>query len=183
MKSFVIYFVGVLAILGCARVSMVAPKEAIKLDVSMRLDVYQHVAKDIDSIEDQVSGSGKKTASKNHQSFLGSFMTNAYADDTLGSDVQAAVNSRKDRRSDLVALEAKGQVGENALGLAEVRSVSAGQNLVQAENNDRMVIYKAVAEKNGTSLSDVQKLYAKRLGADAPSGTPVEGDSGWSIKQ
>jgi len=182
MKNFSIFFIGVLAILGCARVNMVAPKEAIKLDVSMRLDVYQHVAKDIDSIENQVSGSEKKTVSQNHQSLLEYFVSNAYAQDDLGAGIQAAVASRKDRRPELVAMEEKGVIGENASGLVEVRTGSAGQDLVQAENNDRLIIYKAVAEKNGTSFSDVQQLYAKRLQADAPSGTPVEGPSGWSIK-
>src|ERR1039458_4925285 len=151
MKRFSIFLIGVLAVLGCARVSMVAPKEAIKLDVSMRLDVYQHVAKDIDNIENMVSGSEKKTVSKDHQSFLGYFITDAYAQEGLGADVQAAVNSRKDRRSELIAMEEKGVIGENASGLVEVRKGPSGQNLVQAENNDRMIIYKAVAEKNGTS--------------------------------
>ncbi len=181
MKNFWIFLIGAFALLGCARVSMVAPKEAIKLDVSMRLDVYQHVAKDIDSIENQVSGPGKKTASQNHQSLLDYFSTNAYAQDDLGPGVQAAVANRRNRRPELVAMEAKGSIGENASGLVEVRAGS-GQDLVQAENNDRLIIYKAVAQKNGTSLSDVQQMYANRLQADAPSGTPIEGPSGWSIK-
>ncbi len=50
MKSSLVFLAGIFVMLGCARVSMVAPKEAIKLDVAMRLDVYQHVVKDIDSI-------------------------------------------------------------------------------------------------------------------------------------
>src|SRR5258708_1072070 len=142
MRNFSIFLMGVFTILGCARVSMVAPKEAIKLDVSMRLDVYQHVARDIDNIENMVSGSEKKTESKARQSFLGFFISDAYADGGLGADVQAAVNSRKDRRSDLTAMEEKGVIGENASGLVEVKSGSSGQDLVQAENNDRMIIYK-----------------------------------------
>jgi hypothetical protein len=52
---------------GCARVRVEAPKEAIKLDISMRLDIYQHVAKDIDAIEDIVSGSGGKTPALNRE--------------------------------------------------------------------------------------------------------------------
>jgi hypothetical protein len=85
MKMFWIFLTSVFAVMGCARVNMVAPKEAIKLDVSMRLDVYQHVAKDVDSIEDMVSGTSKKTVSATHQSFLGSFFSEAYAqEDGLG---------------------------------------------------------------------------------------------------
>src|SRR5216684_1205923 len=104
MKNFLIFIAGVIAILGCARVNMVAPKEAIKLDVSMRLDVYQHVAKDIDNIEVMVSGSQKKTVSQNHQSLLEYFIADAYAEDDLGPGVQAAVASRKNRRPELVAM-------------------------------------------------------------------------------
>ncbi len=48
------------------------------------------------------------------------------------------------------------------------------EELIKAENSDRMIIYEAVAKKNGTSVEDVQKLYATRLQNDAPSGTPVE---------
>ena len=42
--------------IGCATVRMKAPKEPIKVDISMRLDIYQHVQKDIEAIENIVSG-------------------------------------------------------------------------------------------------------------------------------
>jgi uncharacterized protein YdbL (DUF1318 family) len=48
------------------------------------------------------------------------------------------------------------------------------KELIGAENKDRMVIYKALAAKNNTSLEGIQKVYAQRLQDDAPSGTPVE---------
>jgi uncharacterized protein YdbL (DUF1318 family) len=192
MKNIPIIFIGILAVIGCARVSVVAPKEAIKLDVSMRLDVYQHVAKDADNIEDAVSGSpSPKTATpaapkpqpQVHQSFLNILVPMAYAqEDGFGPDVQAAISRRKDRRADLVALEAKGAIGENASGLVEIRSGTAGGDLVQAENSDRMTIYTAVAQKNGTSVSQTQEVYAKKIQERAPSGTPIQTASGWSIK-
>jgi uncharacterized protein YdbL (DUF1318 family) len=53
---------------------------------------------------------------------------------------------------------------------------------VNAENSDRMTIYQSVAKKNGSSVEEVQSLYAKRLQADAPAGTPIETESGWIIK-
>ena len=37
-----------------------------------------------------------------------------------------------------------------------------------------MIIYQAVANKNNTSVEEVQKMYSKRLQNDAPSGTPIE---------
>ena len=51
--------VGSLVLGGCASVQVNAPKEPIKMDISMRLDVYQHVVKDIDDIESIVAGGGK----------------------------------------------------------------------------------------------------------------------------
>ena len=167
--------------LGCARVRVEAPKEAIKVDVSMRLDIYQHVQKDIDNIEDMISGPAAKTApAKDKSSLLDFFIGNAYAED-LGPAVHQAIERRKERRSQLVDLEARGAIGETRWGLVEAKA-SAAQDLVQAENNDRLAIYNAIAAKNGSSVDDVKRLYAQRLQADAPSGTPIETDSGWQTK-
>ncbi|MDD5730569.1 MAG: DUF1318 domain-containing protein, partial [Candidatus Omnitrophica bacterium] len=125
------------------------------------------------------------------QSLLNCFVTNAYAQEDLSPEVKNAALNRKNRRSELASWESKGVIGENSLGLVEIRSSDKGGSeaaaLVQAENNDRMVIYQAVAKKNGTSVDEVQKLYAKRLQADAPAGTPIEaangsGNSGWKTK-
>jgi uncharacterized protein YdbL (DUF1318 family) len=150
---------------GCARVRVEAPKDPIKLDISMRLDIYQHVAKDIDAIEDIVSGSGEKTPSSKQGSMLYIFVESAYAEDSFGPEVEKAAISRRDRRPQLVSLEGSGVVAENNLGLVEIRggadpSVMA---LVDAENSDRMVIYKAIAAKNGISVEEVQGIYAKKL--------------------
>ncbi|MCR4336807.1 MAG: YdbL family protein [Candidatus Omnitrophica bacterium] len=179
MKKYLFFMVVLILGLGCARVRMEAPKDPIKVDVSMRLDIYQHIEKDIDEIEDIVAGS------KEDQSFLGFFVESAYAQD-LSPEVEEAALRRKDRRSELVALEVKGIVGENQSGLVVVRisdqADQAVQDLIQAENNDRITIYQAVAKKNGSPIEDVKKLYAKRLQEDAPSGTPIEDSSGWRIK-
>ena len=37
-----------------------------------------------------------------------------------------------------------------------------------------MIIYKSVAAKNNTPVEEIKKVYAQRLQADAPSGTPIE---------
>ena len=67
--------IGVLVLTGgCASVQVQAPKDPIKMDISMRLDVYQHVSKDIDNIESIV---GSKA-----MAWLGDlFVTTAYADE------------------------------------------------------------------------------------------------------
>ncbi|MDD5737706.1 MAG: DUF1318 domain-containing protein [Candidatus Omnitrophica bacterium] len=174
-------FVGI----GCAQVQVKAPKDPIKVDITMRLDVYQHVEKDIDTIEDIVSG--KSTPKPREGMQLNLLFTNAYAEEGMSSDVEKAALRRRDRKDELVSWERKGVIGENRMGLVEARSGQAPGGLVSAENADRMVIYKAISQKNGAALEDVQKLYAKRLIEDAPAGTPIEvmdasGNYGWKKK-
>jgi uncharacterized protein len=170
-------------LLGCARVSVQGSKEPIRLDISMRLDIYQHVKNDIDDIENMVSGPKDQAKPKDKQSFLGYFIADAYAQEGLGPDVEQAAMRRKERRSELAGAESRGAIGENKSGMVEIRNGDGSlQGLVSAENQDRTTIYRAVAQKNGAAIEDVQKLYAKRLQSDAPSGTPIEGPDGWAKK-
>lgn len=190
MKTLIFVLAGLVMSMGCARVRVEAPKDPIKVDISMRLDVYQHVEKDIDAIENIVSGSEEKPQSKTYQNIMNFFVADAHAEEGLTPEVEQAALRRKDRHSELVSLKGRGIVGENRSGLVEIRMSDKADAsvavLVQAENNDRMVIYRGVAEKNGTSIEEVQKLYAQRLQRDAPGGTPIEvpGGSGfeWKIK-
>ena len=174
----------ILCAVGCARVRVEAPKEAFKVDISMRLDVYQHVAKDIDSIENIVSGSSQKQAGSDKKSSLNIFVSEAYAQEGLGADVEQAALRRRDRKPQLSQYESNGVIGENGAGMVEIRTAAGSdvRALVGAENADRMIIYTAVAQRNGTAVVDVQKLYAKRLQGDAPTGTPVEVDGAWKTK-
>lgn len=191
MKTFMFLLLGLSLGLGCARVRVEAPKEPIKVDVSMRLDIYQHIEKDIDKIENMVSGPEEKPKPADKQSLLEFFIRDAYADEELSPEVQQAASRRKDRRAELVSWQEKGVIGENRSGLVQIRmpekANSTAEALVAAENNDRMVIYQEVAKKNGSSIAEVQRLYAKRLQADAPTGTPIEiqnaaGTYEWQIK-
>lgn len=174
----------ILFAVGCAKVRVEAPKEAFKVDISMRLDIYQHVEKDIDSIEDLVSGAAKKQSSPGAKNFMNILVQDVYAQEGLGADVEQAALRRRDRKPLLSKYESSGAVGENKAGLVEVRAGANAdaQALARDENSDRMAIYKAVAQKNNTSVEEVQKLYAKRLQTDAPAGTPIETDAGWAVK-
>lgn len=177
---------------GCARVKVGGTKEPIKIDVSMRVDIYQHIQNDIDAIEDIVSGTGSEAASADKHSMLNFFIGSAFAEEALDPSVKEAALRRKERLASLQALMAKGAIGENKSGLLEVVDAGVGdasvQTMVNAENGDRMVIYQALAAKNNTALSEIQKMYASRLQNDAPSGTPVEvvnassGASEWQRK-
>ena len=176
MRKNLIVLAGVIFAIGCARVSVQGSKEPIKLDISMRLDIYQHVQKDIDAIEGIISGANNMPAEK--QSFLGLFIASAYAQEGLNPKVEQAALRRKSRIGELHALEEKGIVGENKMGLVELRDSSGATDstnqLINAENSDRMVIYKSLASSNNITVEEMQKLYAKRLQKDAPSGTPIQ---------
>lgn len=178
---------------GCARVRVEVPKEPIKLDISMRLDIYQHVAKDIDAIEDMVSGKEEKKPAGKEGSMLDIFVKDAYAaEDSFGPEVEKAALNRKERKPQLILLEERGVIGENRSGLAEIRNPEVvdepAKELIDAENNDRMVIYKAISDKNGISLEEAQKLYAKKLQDRANPGTQIEimnestGRYEWKVK-
>ena len=163
-KLYILLALGIL-IIGCARVRVEAPKDPIKLDISMRLDIYQHVAKDIDAIEGIVSGNETKPAAGKQGSMLDIFVKDAYAEASFGPEVEQAAYSRRDRRPQLLSLEEKGMAAENNIGLVEIRgdADSSARALIDTENSDRMVIYKAIAAKNGISVEDVQKIYAKKI--------------------
>ena len=158
--------------MGCAQVQVKAPKDPIKFDITMRLDVYQHVAKDIDSIENIVSG--KAAPSPKDGMKINFLMVNAHAEEGLSPEVEKAAMNRKARYADLSSLEGRGAIGENKLGMVEAKGSGAPSGLISAENADRMTIYRALSQKNGAPLEDVQKIYAKRLQEDAPAGTPIE---------
>lgn len=184
LRKVSIFITAIFVVTGCARVQVVAPKEPIKVDIAMRLDVYQHVEKDIDAIEEMVSGN--KAAGKLH-SMLSYFTGIAYAEEGLSGDIEEAAMRRGARYDRLAAAESKGLIGETNSGLLELRGAGSSDaslnELVSAENNDRMIIYRSVAKKNGATLDEVRELYAKKLQAKAPSGTPVESASGeWRAK-
>lgn len=177
-KNILIVMLGVVFCLGCARVRVEGSKEPIKVDISMRLDVYQHVQKDISAIEDIVSGSGGSTQPADKQSLLDYFVSRAYAQEELDPQVEQAALRRKARRDEIASWQEKRVIGEDRAGLLQVRIPEASnpslEQLVEAENADRMTIYNALAKKNQTSVETIQELYAQRLQKDAPPGTPVE---------
>ncbi len=184
-----------MGLISCASLKVEAPKDPIKVDIAMRLDVYQHVQKDIDAIENMVTGGAKEKSApaakdsggKDKVSLLDllSPISSAYAQEGLSPELESAAMRRRDRFSALSSLESQGIVGENKSGLVEIRGAAdaSAQSLVSAENSDRMSIYQGIASKNGTSVGEVQQLYAARLQGGAPSGTPVETPNGeWKTK-
>jgi uncharacterized protein YdbL (DUF1318 family) len=186
MRYFLILAVAMGFGLGCARVQVGGTKEPIKMDISMRVDIYQHVEKDIDAIENLVSGPQGNKKVPDRRGMLGIFVAEAYAQEGLSPEVEQAAMRRKERLSQVSSLESQGVIGENKNALVELRNPEVADasvtELISAENSDRMVIYQAVAKKNGTSMAEVQKLYAKRLQSSAPAGSQIEEADGWKVK-
>ncbi len=177
MKMLYTFLMAALIGFGCATVQVQAPKDPIKMDITMRLDVYQHVVNDIDEIENLVSGTPEK---KKLSDIL---VPPAHAAD-LNPAVKDAAMRRKERLPQIESLEAAGVLGEDMSALLVVRQASPeAESLAAQENSDRMVIYRSIAEQNGTSVGEVQKLYVQRLQANAPAGTPVQTPGGeWTSK-
>ncbi len=177
---------------GCTRIKLEGSKKPIKVDISMRLDVYQHLQKDINTIENIVSGPDKKHKNSGGQSLLNYILPYAYAGNEIPPKIKQAALRRKERLSELSSWESRGVIGENKVGLVEIRNNGVRNNslkrLVKAENKDRTIIYNLLAKRDNTSLLDIQKMYAERLQKDAPAGTPIEalnpntGNYEWRIK-
>jgi len=180
---FILFFV---FINSCAKVAIQSPKEPIKIDITMRLDVYQHIMKDIEDI-DNIVYQDKKT--NNQSSLISFFIDTAYAQ-SVSKEVEEAALRRRDRLNQLTQLQKAGIVGENKDGLLEILKEidESGKSLVEDENTDRMIIYRALAKKNSVSVEEIQKLYAKNNQEKAPTGTPIEvldaisGEYSWKIK-
>lgn len=183
-KISVVLFAILFLSVGCATIRVRAPEKPIKVDITMRLDVYQHVKSDIDAIEDIVKGVDRESKASDDHTFLNYVLSNAYAEG-ISSSLEDAARRRKGRYDKLISLESSGVVGENNQGLVEVRQgqdVSA-PGLVSDENRDRMVIYKGIAKNNGVSVAQIQKIYTERLQSDAPAGTPIQTGGGSWVKK
>lgn len=172
--------------LGCAKVNIVS-KDPIKVDVTMRLDIYQHVSNDVNSIEDLISGpsSAKEAPVKTSLVFLGVQTAYAENEEDFPADILRAIESRRERRDHLTAMESQGVIGENSSGLVELRGSGGGlaSDIVSRENSDRQKINAYVAKKNGASVDETAKISAQRIQNDAPQGTPIETAPGvWTTK-
>ena len=156
MRNIVVLLLCV-SLLACAKVS-VETKEPIKVDVNMRVDIYQHVVKDVDSINDQIYGDDDMEL--NHFFFI----QEAYAED-LSDEARAAIKRRKARRSQIEEYFVLGYAGENRNALLEVRAQLPSREqptikqTISDENADRAIIHKAVATKDKVDVQGVRRLF------------------------
>ena len=176
---------------GCTKHTVkLEQDEPFRVDVNMRIDVYQHITNHANTIEDMINDSSQPQSYNfisNTLSFLPDFTASVYAREksvvnNLSPAAVSAIEKRKMRRSDIIVWESKGVLGENAKGLTEIvndSGLSAGEknaltNLVVSENRDRAVIYQELAQIEGTSAEQVGKVYSVSIQKNAPTGTPIQ---------
>lgn len=166
----VMFVLGCFFVLGCAKLT-VGTKDPIKVDINMRVDVYQHVVDQAESINDQIYGDDGNT--KLNSIFN---MNCAYAADD-SSQVSEAIQRRKDRADVVEQYFNKEYIGENKKALLEIikKDLSASvksqvKEVIEDENENRNIIYNSIAEKNGIKLEAVRKIFLKKDYERAPAG-------------
>ena len=152
-----VFLVTVFLVLGCAKVSLQTAKP-LKVDISMRVDVYQHVAKDVASIEDEIYG---QTPQQKLNALFN--LESAYAQD-YSVELSAAIERRKARMSAIDGYFSQGYIGENKDALLEIvaqdldsATRAQAEALINEENQDREIIYRAIADKNSSDVATVKK--------------------------
>ena len=138
MEKIASALMGVLSLSGCSAPTVnLGTSEPIKVDIDMRLDVYQHAPP-----------ADKKAATKTGAESAGSTDTQARRRNRL-ADIQQFKNSRI--------------IGEGHDGLVVIRVDTPGdygdyvRKVIAEENEDRMALMKAAAGKEKISLPEVQK--------------------------
>ena len=84
------------------------------------------------------------------------------------ADIKARM---KDRLPRIIELKAAGIIGENSQGfLAFVGSNQSEQALVEAENQDRQIVYAAIAKQQGVTAEVVGQRRALQIAENAKPG-------------
>jgi uncharacterized protein len=107
------------------------------------------------------------------------FTTVALSAAAWGQDIKARMRGRLPA---IVALKKAGVVGENNQGYLVVRKSTDKKGLVDAENQDRRLIYTAIAKKQNTTPDLVGQRRALQIAQKADPGTWVQ-DAGGRWKQ
>ena len=84
----------------------------------------------------------------------------------------------------IMELKQKGLVGENNQGLLEfVGAAKEKADVVEAENKDRKLVYKAIGKKTGTTPELVGQRRAQQIAANAKGGEWFKDETGqWKQK-
>jgi uncharacterized protein YdbL (DUF1318 family) len=110
------------------------------------------------------------------------FLVLGFGASAAADDIKARM---KDRLPVIVELKAQGIVGENNQGYLEfVGGKKAKPDVVAAENEDRKIVYTAIAKQQGTTAELVGKRRALQIAQKADPGEWVQDASGnWIQKK
>jgi len=115
-----------------------------------------------------------------------SMAENKYSIKEMTPQVQSALDGRKGRFSQLAALKASGDIGENNQGYVEALTGNGDAAAVaEAENQDRKVVYETIAKQNGLegALETIEKVFAGVQRDKAQSGEKIQLEDGtWTNK-
>lgn len=102
------------------------------------------------------------------------------------SDVRSAMERMKERLPVVDSLKEAGAVGETAAGYLEARTelLPRQRTVLEAENEDREVVYGAVARQTGQTIGEVGRQRALRIAEQAAPGVWLQRPSGeWFRKK
>ena len=166
-----VFWFSFIFVLGCTKVKLETSKP-IKIDIKMRVDVYQHIVSEVNDIEQEIYGESEQ---KLNLFRIGEEV--AYAYEERPPEVKEAILSRKKRASLIEQYQKMGYIGENEKALLVVMKdtpqdvYNEVEKLVEEENRDRMVIYKYMASKNNVPLEQIQEVFFNKHYQLAPQGS------------
>ena len=98
----------------------------------------------------------------------------------VGDAATDATQRIKDRLAQVDALKASGDIGEDAMGyLSKRKALGSRQNaIVDAENDDRKILYQTVANRTGQTVKEVGQQRAIQIAARARSGVWLQRPDG-----
>ena len=83
------------------------------------------------------------------------------------------------RQPKIIALKADGIIGENNRGYLEYRGAKEPRKgLLEAENQNREVVYRAIAKQQNTNAENVGRRRAAQIAERAPAGTWLQNAKG-----
>lgn len=165
MRAFLLPAIAALALSACNSIPIdVGTKEPVKVDIAMKVDVYQHAD----------PNASKKLPAQ-----------------PPPTDV---VKSRRNRMAEIQVLKNSRIVGENHAGFLEVRNSPPGEygdyvrGTVDAENADRARLVEKLAKEKNIPVVDAEKQQAELFHKNAFPGEWIElpdaeGKFAWKQKE
>ncbi|MFH1359808.1 MAG: DUF1318 domain-containing protein [Candidatus Omnitrophota bacterium] len=116
----------------------------------------------------------------------GAFAQEKYTIKEMTPSVIAALENRRNRYDELQELKKEGKIGETNQGYVKAFSDEGSvQSMADAENHDREMIYRTIAEQNGltAALNTIEKVFAQTQRDNAEHGEKIQLDNGsWATK-